>query len=197
MKNPPPPDAGAGPDAHIETIGHAGCTLARLGLARADAVGRAEDLLPALDDADRERAGRFQSPGRRTEFVIARWLLKRLAPTGAASISHCRRWIAVAEAPGRRIGLDVESRLPRNLDAVGERLGWADLAAGQRLQAWTLWEAWRKLEGGSVLDPPDPVYAEVLTRADDLFAAPQVVGGATWFSRVLDGAVLSIAARSD
>ncbi len=194
MKAVSPPDAEARGAARIETVREGDRTVARMAFVPTGAV-RAGDLLDDLGAAEWQRAARFQSHARRDEFIISRWLLAQLAPAGPTSIAHCRRWIAVAETPGQRIGLDVESRLPRQLDAVGERLGWDVLGDSEWLQAWTLWEAWRKLEGGSVLDAPDPVYAEVLRAATDLYTAPRVIAGVTWFSRALDGGVLSIAVR--
>jgi hypothetical protein len=194
VKTVTPPDTDARVAARIETVREGGRTVARVAFVPTGAV-RAGDLLDDLDAAERQRAERFQSHARRDEFIVSRWLLAHLAPTGPTSIAHCRRWVAVAETPGQRIGLDVESRLPRHLDAVGERLGWGALGDSEWLQAWTLWEAWRKLEGGSVLDAPDAVYAEVLRVASDLYTAPRIIAGATWFSRALDGGVLSIAVR--
>lgn len=152
-------------------------------------------LESALDPRDVDRAGRFHSESRRREFIASRWLMTRLQVQGPTSISHCRRWFAAAGTPWARIGVDVECRLPRRLDAVVERLGWEDVPPERRLQAWTLWEAWRKLEGGSVLDEPDVPYAFVLRAADTLFEAPREVAGAWWFSRDLGNAVLSVAVR--
>ncbi len=194
MKTVLPPEVDAREAARIETVREGDRTVARVAFVPTGAVG-AGDLLGDLDAAERKRAARFQSHARRDEFIVSRWLLAQLAPAGPTSIAHCRRWIAVAETPGQRIGLDVESRLPRHLEAVGERLGWDALDDSEWLQAWTLWEAWRKLEGGSVLDAPDAVYAEVLRAASDLFTAPRVIAGVTWFSRALDGGVLSVAVR--
>jgi len=78
---------------------------------------------------------------------------------------------------------------------VVERLGWQALEPSQYLQAWTVWEAWRKLEGGSVLDDPDLGYELVLRAAPALLEQPTEVAGVTWRSLPLDGAVLTLAVR--
>jgi hypothetical protein len=194
MATPLPPETES--PTRIDAIRLGRRTVARLALVRQGAVGP-EDVFHVLNAADQRRAAAFRSPERRAEFITSRWLIARLAPTGPTSISHCRRWVAVAETPGQSIGLDVECRLPRKLDAVGERLGWHVLGEEALLQGWTLWEAWRKLDGGSVLDPPDATYAEVLRVATGLYAEPRVIAGVTWFSRALGDAVLSIAVRED
>lgn len=153
-------------------------------------------LLDSLNPRDRDRAASLQSPARYAEYVSSRWLLQQLPTSGPVSISHCHRWIAVAGSDGCALGLDVESRLPRHLSEVAARLGWGDQQPFRYLQAWTLWEAWRKLAGGSVLDEPDAVYAEVLAAAPGLFAGPQRLASAVWWSLELEGACLSLALRA-
>lgn len=172
-----------------------------VGLLKPDAI--VADLLPR----DQARAASLQSPGRYAEYVTSRWMLQQLPQAESAmlsdplaiprkgAVSHCRRWIAVAGSDRGSLGLDVESRLPRHLPEVVERLGWGALEPGQYLQAWTLWEAWRKHAGGSVLDEPDAVYAEVLTAAQNLFDAPQSIEGLVWWSLRLQGACLSLVLR--
>ncbi len=157
-----------------------------------------ESLLGSLTVHDRDRAASLQSPARYAEYVTSRWLLQQLprSTPGAVTISHCRRWIAVAGSDSGALGLDVECRLPRQLPEVVERLCWENLEPGQYLQAWTLWEAWRKLAGGSVLDEPDAVYANVLAAAASLFESSQRLQGITWWSKKLEGACLSLAWRS-
>lgn len=159
---------------------------------------RPEPLLESLTARDRDRAASLQSSARYTEFVTSRWLLQQLPRSthGPVTISHCRRWIAVAGSASGALGLDVESRLPRQLPEVVERLCWENLAPDQYLQAWTLWEAWRKLAGGSVLDEPDAVYADVLAAAASLFEGPQLLQDITWWSMKLEGGCVSLASRS-
>lgn len=190
----------ATPDARwrLETPGAADRRLATIALARS-AEGLAEACEGELEADDRARARRFHSESRRREYIVSRWLLVQAGAAAEAasvqSLSHCRRWLAAAVSDRGRLGVDVECRLPRHLDAVVERLGWEQVAAEGRLQAWTLWEAWRKLEGGSVLDAPDATYARALTQAAACFDAPVEVDGTWWWSLALDGAVLSLAAR--
>lgn len=159
-----------------------------------------DKLLATLPVRDRERATSLRNPARYAEYVISRWMIQQLSrpesDSGSVSISHCRRWIAVAGSDQGDLGLDVESRLPRQLPAVIDRLGWGALAPEQYQQAWTLWEAWRKLAGGSVLDEPDDIYAGTLVFADSLFEAPRSFNGITWWSKQLKGGCLSLAWRS-
>lgn len=168
-------------------------------------------LMECLTPRERERAASLQSPARFAEYVTSRWLLRQLPEAnsgtgirpgpqaglepGPITISHCRRWIAVAGSDTGTLGLDVESRLPRHVTEVATRLGWDNLRQDQYLQAWSLWEAWRKLAGGSVLDEPDAVYASVLAAAASLLDAPQQLENATWWSLQLEGACLSLAWR--
>ncbi len=186
---PARPDGGA-PNPRLVTVSAGARPLAQLGLVPAGAYDTGP-LESALDARDLARANAFRRKRRREEFVVSRWLLTRLQVHGPTSLSHCDHWIAAAATPWKAIGVDVESRLPRQREAVAERLGWQDLAPERHLQAWTLWEAWRKLENGSVLDSPDLPYALVLREAEGLFGAPRNVAGAWWFSLALDGAVLS------
>lgn len=168
-------------------------------------------LTGSLTPREQSRAASLQSPARFAEYVTSRWLLRQLPdscsgqgmrPTtesdfvpGPLTISHCRRWIAAACSVCGTLGLDVESRLPRQLPEVVQRLGWGALDTTGYLQAWSLWEAWRKLAGGSVLDEPDAVYAAVLASAGSLFEAPQQIADITWWSLQLEGACLSLAWR--
>lgn len=157
----------------------------------------AAPLFATLSPAEQRRAERFTSPHRRDEYILSRWLIHELNEVGPLSISHCRRWIAVAATSGTGIGLDVESRLPRHLEQVAERLGWQNLGDAQSLQAWTLWEAWRKLEGGSVLDEPDAVYRGALEDRAAILDAGSEVDGVTFRSLALDGGCISIAVRQE
>jgi len=176
--------------ARLETLFAGGRPLAQLAILPARAHDP-EPLLDTLDDRERHRAEGFTSPDRRTEYITSRWLLRQLQVQGPSSLSHCHRWLAAVATPGSGVGLDVESRLPRHREAVAERLGWGELAPLEALQAWTLWEAWRKLERGSVLDEPDLNYALVLREAPHLFDGPRTIAGDHWWSLSLEGAVLS------
>ncbi len=155
-----------------------------------------EPLLSTLCEAEQRRSAHFKSPHRRNEYIASRWLIHQLDDLGPVSISHCRRWIAVAATPGAGIGIDVESRLPRHLEQVAERLGWNGIGEDQCLQAWTLWEAWRKLEGGSVLDEPDAVYQGALADRTAIMDSGSDVDGIAFRSLALDGGCLSIAVRA-
>jgi phosphopantetheinyl transferase len=156
----------------------------------------AEPLLATLGEAEQRRSAHFKSPHRRHEYIVSRWLIHQLEDLGPVSISHCRRWIAVAATPGAGIGLDVESRLPRHLDQVAERLGWNGIDADQYLQAWTLWEAWRKLEGGSVLDEPDAVYHGALADRTVIMEDGAEIDGTAFRSLPLAGGCLSVAVKA-
>lgn len=155
-----------------------------------------EPLITTLCDAEQRRSAQFKSPHRRHEYIVSRWLIHQLEDLGPVSISHCRRWIAVAATPGAGIGLDVESRLPRHLEQVAERLGWKAIDTDHGLQAWTLWEAWRKLEGGSVLDEPDDVYHGALADSAAIMEDGAEIDGIAFRSLALDGGCLSVAVRS-
>jgi hypothetical protein len=155
-----------------------------------------EPLLATLGEAEQRRSAHFKSPHRRHEYIVSRWLIHQLEDLGPVSISHCRRWIAVAATPDSGIGLDVESRLPRHLDQVAERLGWNGIGADQCLQAWTLWEAWRKLEGGSVLDEPDAVYRGALADRTAIMEDSIEINGIAFRSLALEGGCLSVAVKA-
>ena len=170
-----------------------GRELARVRMAPRGAV-EPDELLGLLGDADRNRLQGLTRAERREEFVISRALRDELLSQSFThcSISHCDAWIAVAGAHAP-IGFDVETRLPRHVEAVSERLGWPSQQAEERLQAWTLWEASRKLIGGSVLDRPDRRYRAVLRMAPSLYANPQRIEGAVWWSLSLDPGIASVA----
>lgn len=189
-----PPPAGTLPPPRLETLSADGRPLAQWGLLAAGAHDTSV-MAEALDARDRQRADGFSNPERRTEYIASRWLLGRLQVQGPSSLSHCRRWLAAAATPWAAIGVDVECRLPRAVDEVAERLGWEDVPNARYLQAWTLWEAWRKLERGSVLDAPDLPYALALRESERFFDGPSEVSGAWWFSRDLGDAVLSVVVR--
>ncbi|MEE4172946.1 MAG: hypothetical protein V2I57_01685 [Xanthomonadales bacterium] len=155
-----------------------------------------EPLLATLCEAEQRRSAHFKSPHRRHEFIVSRWLVHQLDDVGPVSISHCRRWIAVAATPGAGIGIDVESRLPRHLDQVSARLEWNGMADDRCLQAWTLWEAWRKLEGGSVLDEPDDVYRGALAASAAILLDGSEIDGISFRSLTLEGGCLSVAVRA-
>jgi hypothetical protein len=154
-----------------------------------------DPLVSTLCEAEQRRSAQFKSAHRRHEYIVSRWLIHQLDDIGPYSISHCRRWIAVAATPGAGIGVDVESRLPRHLEQVAERLEWSGMENEQCLQAWTLWEAWRKLEGGSVLDEPDAVYRGALADRAAILDAGSEVDGISFRSLPLEGGCLSIAMR--
>jgi hypothetical protein len=190
------PGSAANPDAEMRSSG-----LLRRETVRLDGVVLAQvlilpvgkldpaTLLGSLNPRDRDRAASLLSPARYAEYVTSRWLLQQLPTSGPVTI-------AVAGSDNCALGLDVESRLPRHLAEVAERLGWGEREPPGYLQAWTLWEAWRKLAGGSVLDAPDLVYAEVLAAAPGLFAAPQRLSTGVWWSLALAGGCLSLAVRT-
>ncbi len=190
------PATGGAPVPREEVLVFGEQALARLALLPVDAADP-DQLLARIGARERNRAGTLKSAQRYREYVLSRWLLARFEgpPPDRRSISHCHRWIAVGRAEQGRIGLDVESRRPRALAAVAERLGWGERSPRAQIQAWTLWEAWRKLEGGSVLDAPDATYGAALAIADGLFEAPREVAGVTWWSLDLGDAVLSLAHR--
>jgi phosphopantetheinyl transferase len=186
-----------GGEVHRWTLGGAGSGRGRAEVL-AVRVGQfdADPLLAKLGEAEQRRSAQFKSPHRRHEYIVSRWLIHQLEDLGPISISHCRRWIAVAATPGAGIGLDVESRLPRHLEQVAERLGWKGIGADQSLQAWTLWEAWRKLEGGSVLDEPDDVYHDALADRTAIMERGAEIGGIAFHSLALDGGCLSVAVKA-
>jgi hypothetical protein len=177
-----------------ETLSFQGRALAQIAILP---VGRVDPLplIDSLDPRDQVRAASLRNPARLAEFVTARWLRLQLQLQGPTSISHCRKWLLAAGTTGTALGADVESRLPRRLPEVVERLGWQDLDPDAYLQAWTLWEAWRKLAGGSVLDEPDLVYVMALRKAATMLVEPCEVAGVIWSSVPLDGACLSLAMR--
>ena len=154
-----------------------------------------EPMLSTLCEAEQRRSAQFKSPHRRHEYIASRWLVHQFDDVGPVSISHCRRWIVVGATRGAAIGVDVESRLPRHVEEVAARLHWGDLEDGQQLQAWTLWEAWRKLEGGSVLDEPDPVYRHALAASAHILAGGSEIDGVQFRSLALPGGCLSLAVR--
>lgn len=64
------------------------------------------------------------------------------------SISHSRRWAAVALSTGRRVGVDIEEPRPGQLERVAPRImtpAELDAYEGRLLEAWTLKEAMYKL----------------------------------------------------
>lgn len=184
-------------DVHRWSLGDAGSDRGRAEVL-AVRVGQhnVEPLLATLGEAEQRRSAQFKSPHRRDEYIVSRWLIHQLEDLGPVSISHCRRWIAVAATPGAGIGLDVESRLPRHLEQVAERLGWSGIGEDQCLQAWTLWEAWRKLEGGSVLDEPDTVYQGALADRSVIMEKGAEIEGIAFRSLVLEGGCLSVAVKA-
>lgn len=166
-----------------------------------------DDLIKELPPGQRTQALGYDNRKRFEEYVGTRWLLSRWRRQRAEqgfdeaawplhAISHCRSHLAVALGGGRRMAIDIESRSPRRLDAVSRHLGWPGQICDDRasqLQAWTLWEAWRKLEGGSVLDPPDRTYARLLAAAPELVRRPQHIDGCIWACGHVDVAAFSLA----
>lgn len=154
-----------------------------------------EPMLSTLCEAEQRRSTQFKSPHRRHEYIASRWLVHQFDELGPVSISHCRRWIVVGATRGAAIGVDVESRLPRHVDDVAARLHWGDLEDDQQLQAWTLWESWRKLAGGSVLDEPDAMYRSALAHHEAIMKDGLEIDGVAFRSLALPGGCLSLAVR--
>ena len=70
------------------------------------------------------------------------------------SVSHCDNWIAVGVTPRATIGVDIEQIRPRpRMNAISEFLGWsrAPMESAEFWARWTLWEAYAKCMGHSVL----------------------------------------------
>jgi hypothetical protein len=153
-----------------------------------------DEAAAALGRPQRRTFETFRRPERAEEYALSRWLLARLGAGRDAmrSISHCDTHVAVAVGHGVPVGIDIEDRLPRTLDAVGARLGWPEGA--DALQCWTLWEAWRKLDGGSVLDAPDAVYHAALRRGPAIARRVTRAAGVRWRTLALGEVRLSIAA---
>ena len=156
-----------------------------------------EGLVGQLDEATRARLDTTRNERRRVEIATSRWLLAESGVGGMVwhSLSHSASHIAVAGSDDVDIGVDVENRLPRNREAVADWLDWPDDSPDRQLQAWTPWEAWRKLERGSVLDTPDDTYREVLRNLEGIQHQVTPIAGAWWFSMDLDGAWVSLSMR--
>lgn len=178
------------------TLRHAGRDLAILGvLARGRMSIKAARAV--LTPVQRRKLDAIKRESRAEEYAVSRWLLWRLRAFEAPfhAISHCPSHIAVAVSSHGALGLDIESRRPRREAEVAARLQWPPDHAIHGLQYWTLWEAWRKLEGGSVLDEPDPAYQRILGRAAEVRFATCEVAGGHWGSWDRGGAWLSLAVR--
>ena len=128
------------------------------------------DVAPGvLSGREIERARSFASSCRRSEFLTARWLTRRVLAEVLAvdprslpallgplplvvddhyvCLSHSNGMVAVAVRPGGRVAVDIESEgvhMPR----LAHRFAGAAPEASTReaTQVWARWEACRKLE---------------------------------------------------
>ncbi|KAA9131393.1 hypothetical protein F3N42_08715 [Marinihelvus fidelis] len=165
--------------------------------------------LAGLDDEQQARAASLGAPGRRQEYIISRRMAQSLRAmagslpprtgTWRRGISHCRQWVGVALSAGDALGFDIECRAPRAVAPVAERLGWPGEWAATRsgcLHGWTAWEAWCKLRGGSVLDPPGAGYARVI---DQLGSPSRMtarwIDANAWVAGEMEGARFCLAVR--
>ena len=87
------------------------------------------------------------------------------------SVSHCDNWIAVGIAPGAAIGVDIEKIRSRpRMVKISEYLGWSrsPTDSAEFWARWTLWEAYAKCMGRSVLQKEN--------RGVETFAAHEAIG---------------------
>ena len=162
------------------------------------------DLLSLLDDGERERARALAYPDSRRRFIAAhgafrvilgrhlgvppsslRWHLgphgkpELAMPGPCVSFSHSGDYAALATAPGRRVGVDIQQLLPRldvtrlaarfyprqEAEFVASAVGPAQQAA-RFTRLWARKEAYVKVAGGRLLPgleqviPPSGVVAD-------------------------------------
>jgi 4'-phosphopantetheinyl transferase len=189
-------------------------------LIRTDLPGHVlADLLSFLDDGERERARALAYPDSRRRFIAAhgafrvilgrhlgvppaslRWHLgphgkpELAMPGPRVSFSHSGDFAALATAPGRRVGVDIQQLLPR-LDVTrlaarfyprqeAEFVASAVVPARQVARFTRLWarkEAYVKVAGGRLLPgleqviPPSGVVADGVGGSDGPPAGPCLV----------------------